>query len=85
MVVFALLGMFIFSALGGVWFPLESSSGAFAAIGNWMPSAWAMNGYQNILMRGLGWESAWMPTLVLLAYALGFFLLAVWRFRRMDV
>jgi len=50
-----------------------------------MPSAWAMNGYQNILIRGLGFESAWMPTLILLAYALGFFLLAVWRFRRMDV
>ena len=84
-VLFAMMGMFIFSALGGVWFPLEASSGAFAMIGNFMPSAWAMNGYQNILIRGLGLESAWMPTLILLAYALGFFLLAVWRFRRMDV
>jgi len=84
-VLFALMGMFIFSALGGVWFPLEASSGAFATIGNLMPSAWAMNGYQNILIRGLGLESAWMPMLILLAYALGFFLLAVWRFRKMDV
>jgi ABC-2 type transport system permease protein len=84
-VLFALMGMFIFSAMGGVWFPLESSNGTFATIGNLMPSAWAMNGYQNILMRGLGLESAWMPTLILTAYALGFFLLAVWRFRKMDV
>lgn len=84
-VLFALMAMFIFSALGGTWFPLEVSSGAFAAIGKAMPSAWAMTGYQNILMRGLGLESAWMPTLVLLAYALGFFVLAVWRFRKMDV
>jgi ABC-type transport system involved in multi-copper enzyme maturation permease subunit len=44
-----------------------------------------MNGYQNILMRGLGLESAWMPALILTAYALGFFVLAVWRFRKMDV
>ncbi len=84
-VLFALMAMFIFSALGGTWFPLEVASGAFAAIGKAMPSAWAMTGYQNILMRGLGLESAWMPTLILLAYALGFFVLAVWRFSKMDV
>jgi ABC-type multidrug transport system permease subunit len=81
----ALMAMFLFSALGGTWFPLEVSSGAFAAIGKAMPSYWAMNGYQNILIRRLGLESAWMPTLILLAYALGFFVLAVWRFRKMDV
>jgi ABC-2 type transport system permease protein len=84
-VLFALMAMFLFSALGGTWFPLEVSSGAFAAIGKAMPSYWAMNGYQNILIRRLGLESAWMPTLILLAYALGFFVLAVWRFRKMDV
>jgi ABC-2 type transport system permease protein len=84
-VLFALLSMFLFSALGGTWFPLEASSGAFAAIGKAMPSAWAMNGYQNILIRGLGSNSAWLPALILLAYALGFFVLAVWRFRKMDV
>ena len=84
-VLFSLLAMFFFSAMGGVWFPLESSSGAYAAIGNATPSAWAMKGYQNILIRGLGLESVWMPTLIILAYALGFFLLAVWRFRKMEV
>lgn len=84
-ILFALMAMFVFSALGGTWFPLEVSRGGFAALGKVMPSYWAMNGYQNILIRGLGLESAWMPTLVLLAYALGFFVLAVWRFRKMDV
>ena len=84
-VLFALLAMFIFSALGGTWFPLEVTGGSFAMIGKVMPSAWAMTGYQNILMRGLGLESAWAPTLILLAYALGFFVLAVWRFRKMEV
>ena len=84
-VLFALMAMFILSALGGSWFPLEVSSGAFAAIGRTLPSAWAMTGYQNILIRRLGLESAWTPTLVLMAYALGFFVLAVWRFRKMDM
>jgi len=84
-VLFALMAMFLLSALGGTWFPLEVSSGAFALIGKLMPSAWAMTGYQNILIRGLGLESTWMPTLILTAYALGFFVLAVWRFRKMAV
>ena len=49
-----------------------------------MPSAWAMNGFQNILIRGLGLESVWMAVGALSAYAVGFFLLAVWRFRKME-
>jgi ABC-2 type transport system permease protein len=84
-VLFALMAMFIFSALGGTWFPLEVTSGTFAMVGKAMPSAWAMNGYQNILIRGQGLESAWIPTLMLLAYALGFFALAVWRFRKVEM
>jgi len=81
-ILFSLLAMFIFSALGGTWFPLEVSGGAFASIGRWMPSAWAMTGLQNILMRGLGLSASWLPAGILLGYALGFFGLAVWRFKK---
>jgi ABC-2 type transport system permease protein len=84
-VLFSLMAMFIFSAMGGLWFPLEASSGAFATIGKVLPSAWAMAGYQNILIRGQGLGSSWQPVMALLAYTLGFFALAVWRFRKMDV
>jgi len=84
-VMYAMLAMFLFSALGGLWFPLEVSGGVFAALGKVMPSAWAMTGLQNILMRGLGMGSVWQPVLVLLAYAAGFFALAVWRFRKAEL
>jgi ABC-type multidrug transport system permease subunit len=84
-VLFSLVAMFLFSALGGAWFPLEASGGAFAAIGRLMPSAWAMSGYQNILIRGLDLSTAWLPSTILLAYAFGFFLLAVWRFRKVEM
>jgi ABC-2 type transport system permease protein len=84
-VLFSLISMFLFSALGGTWFPLEASGGAFAAIGRLTPSAWAMTGYQNIIIRGLDLSSAWMPAAILLAYALGFSLLAVWRFRKVEM
>jgi ABC-2 type transport system permease protein len=84
-ILFALMAMFIFSALGGTWFPLEAASGTFAAIGKVMPSAWAMNGYQNILIRGLGLESVWMAVGMLSAYAALFFVLAVWRFGKIEM
>jgi ABC-2 type transport system permease protein len=84
-ILYSMIAMFLFSGLGGTWFPLEVAGGAFAAIGKAMPSAWAMNGLQNILIRGLGFESVWMAAGMLSMYALGFFLLAVWRFRKMNM
>ncbi|MEP7359011.1 MAG: ABC transporter permease, partial [Anaerolineales bacterium] len=80
-ILFGLIAMFLFSALGGTWFPLETAGAAFAAIGRWMPSAWAMTGLQNILIRGLALSSVMLPAGILLAYAAAFFGLAVWRFR----
>lgn len=80
-VLYSMVAMFLFTGLGGAWFPLEGAGKAFATIGHLTPAAWAMDGFQNILIRGLGLASAWRPAAVLLAYAVGFFALAVWRFR----
>ena len=77
----SLIAMFVFAAMGGAWFPLEVAGKAFAAIGHVMPTAWAMDGFQNILMRGLGVQAVLMPAGILLAYALAFFGLAIWCFR----
>lgn len=80
-VALSLIGMFLFAALGGAWFPLEIAGEAFETVGHLMPTAWAMGGLQNIIIRGLGLESVLQPAAVLLAYAAAFFGLAVWRFR----
>jgi ABC-2 type transport system permease protein len=77
----SLIAMFVFAALGGAWFPLEVAGKAFAAVGHIMPTAWAMDGFQNILIRGLAFQSVLLPAGVLLLYALAFFGLAIWRFR----
>jgi ABC-2 type transport system permease protein len=81
-ILFSLITMFFFSALGGAWFPLEVTGETFAAAGRLLPSAWAMIGFQNIVVRGLGTSSALQPAAILLGWALLFFFLAVWRFQR---
>jgi ABC-2 type transport system permease protein len=83
-ILFSLVAMFVFSGLGGVWFPLEGAGQAFATIGRLTPTAWAMKGFQNILIRGLDSASVLLPSGILLAYAACFFILAVWRFRKID-
>jgi ABC-2 type transport system permease protein len=79
-VTLSLILMFVFASLGGAWFPLEVAGATFAAIGHSMPTAWAMDGFQNLLMRGLGLQSVFLPATMLSLYALAFFGLAVWRF-----
>jgi ABC-2 type transport system permease protein len=78
-IIFSLIPMFAFSGLGGAWVPLEVTSPAFQAIGHLSPVAWAMDGFQNINLRGFGFESVLLPAGALAVYALIFFILAVWR------
>ncbi len=80
-VIFALIPMFVFSALGGAWMPLEFTGKTFQAIGHISPVAWAMDGFKNIIARGLGFESVLLPAAALVGYAVLFSALAVWRFR----
>jgi len=80
-IVLSLVAMFIFAAMGGAWFPLEVTGKTFATIGHLMPTAWAMDGFQNIIMRGLGLTSVLFPAGMLLLYTVVFFALAIWRFR----
>jgi ABC-2 type transport system permease protein len=73
--------MFILSGLGGAWVPLEFTNETFQTIGHFTPLAWAMDGFQNIIIRGMGVDSVLLPSLILLGFALLCFCLAVWRFR----
>ena len=83
-VVFSLVPMFILAGLGGAWVPLEVTGEAFRAIGHVSPIAWAMDGFKNVVSRGLGLESALLPAVALLGYAALFFVLAAWRFQSSE-
>jgi ABC-2 type transport system permease protein len=80
-IIFCLIPMFILAGMGGVWMPLEFTGKAFQTIGHLLPTAWAMDGFENVVIRGLGLEAVLLPVGIMLAYALGLFALAMWRFR----
>jgi ABC-2 type transport system permease protein len=80
-IVLSLIPMFILAGLGGAWVPLEIMPEGFQGFARLTPLAWVMTGFQDILIRGQGLETVWLPALVLLGYAVVFFVLGVWRFR----
>ena len=77
----SMIAMFVFASLGGAWFPLEFAGETFSTIGHFMPTAWAMDGFQNIIVRGLGVGSVLLPAGLILAFGIVFFGLAAWRFQ----
>jgi ABC-2 type transport system permease protein len=81
-IVFSLIAMFVLTALGGCWFPLEITGPTFSRIGYLTPAAWAMKGFQDIILRGQGLAEVLAPVGIMLAYAAGFFVIAIWLFRR---
>jgi ABC-2 type transport system permease protein len=83
-VVFSLVPMFVLSGLGGAWVPLEYTGAAFQAIGHVSPVAWALDGFKDIIARGLGFTSVLVPCAALFGYALLFFALAFCRFQRVS-
>ncbi len=81
----ALLPMFVLSALGGAWVPLEFTPETFQRIAYLTPVAWVMEGFQDIIVRGLGVQAVLTSVTVLLLYTVVLFAIAAWRFRQMDV
>ena len=80
-IILSMAGMFIFCIMGGVWFSLELTGDVFATVGHMLPTAWAMDGFQNLLVRGLDLGSVLLPSGMLVLYSFLFFGLALWRFR----
>jgi ABC-2 type transport system permease protein len=79
-IIFSLIPMFVLAGLGGAWVSLEVTGAAFQAIGHLSPIAWALDGFKNVIVRGLGIDSVLLPAAALIGYAVLFFGLATWRF-----
>jgi ABC-2 type transport system permease protein len=69
-----LIGMAL-SALGGSWWPSEIMPAGMRMIGQFIPTAWAMDGLHQVITWGHGFAGTMMPTAVLLAMGTIFWLL----------
>jgi ABC-2 type transport system permease protein len=72
------------AAMSGAWFPLEITGATFQSVGHLLPTAWILDGLRGIVVRGFGAADVLPALWVSLAWAAGFFLVAVWRFRLSD-
>ena len=78
---FSVIPTLVLAGIGGAWMPLEYTPQAFQAIGHLSPVAWAVDGLENVVIRGLQMNSVLLPAGVLLGYACAILILALWLFR----
>lgn len=84
-ILYSLAASLLFAALGGAWFPLEGTDKLFSYVGSLTPGAWAMRGFQNLLLRGLDVSSVLLPSAILGLYGVTFLALALWRLPKGQV
>ncbi|MEA3440668.1 MAG: ABC transporter permease, partial [Chloroflexota bacterium] len=80
-IILSLVLMMVLSGIGGAWVPLEFTSESFQRIAHFTPLAWMVDGFKDIIIRGLGLSAILPAIYVLFTFAVGLFFLAVWRFR----
>jgi ABC-2 type transport system permease protein len=69
------------SALGGMMVPAFVMPAFMRKLAQFTPHAWALSGYHDVIIRGMGLWDVMIETAVLFGFSGAFFLLALWRFR----
>lgn len=69
------------AAIGGMMVPTFAMPPFMQQLAKISPHYWALQGYQDVIVRGLGWQAVLPETGVLLAFAATFYAFAVWKFR----
>ncbi len=76
----AIFATLIMVMLGGAWVPSFIFPPWLQKVSLVVPTRWALDGLDAVTWRGLGFEAAWLPIVVMLGFALAFGLIAAWRF-----
>ena len=71
----------VMSALGGLMVPISVMPAFMQKLSLVIPHAWALTGFQDVIVRGQGMAAILPVVGVLMGYALVFWALALWRFR----
>jgi ABC-2 type transport system permease protein len=73
--------LIVAALLGGCLFPTSLMPPFLRSLSYLVPHSWALEGYLNLMVRGLGLQEIAPQVGALLGFALVFFLIAAWRIR----
>ena len=76
----AIFATLVMVMLGGAWVPSFVFPQWLQTVSLAMPTRWAVDGFDAMTWRGLGFDAAWLPIVVLLGFSLAFGVIAAWRF-----
>jgi len=74
------LALWTMGAVGGCLFPPFLLGGLLDIVGKVVPHYWAIQAYQDLIVRGRGLADVTTEMLVLLAFSGVFFVIGLWRF-----
>lgn len=70
------------AAVGGCWWPIDLEPRWMRTVALALPTTWAMESFNDLMIRQRGVEATLKPTAVLVAYALAYLAIGLWLFRR---
>jgi ABC-2 type transport system permease protein len=68
--------------LSGFMFPIENMPIPLQVISNVVPSKWFFIIIKNVMIKGLGWESVWLQSLILMGMTTIFLSISVLKFKK---
>ena len=77
----AMMATLLLVMLGGAWVPAFVFPRWLQDASRYLPTRWAVDGLDGATWRGLPFDAAVLPTLVLVGTAAACLLVAIWRFR----
>jgi ABC-type transport system involved in cytochrome c biogenesis permease component len=70
------------AAIGGCWWPIDLEPRWMRSLALAFPTTWAMEAFNDLMIRSRGVDAALRPTAVLVAYGLAYLVIGLWLFRR---
>jgi ABC-2 type transport system permease protein len=78
------IGGVAMAMLGGAWVPVEVMPGWAQAVAPILPTYWAMQGFEDVILEGAGLAQVVAPVVIIAAFGVLFAALAAWKFRFED-
>src|SRR5262249_19141839 len=70
------------AAIGGCWWPIDLEPRWMRDVAVAFPTTWAMEAFNDLMIRRPGFDAAIRPTVVLFTWGFAYLAIGLWLFRR---